>query len=103
MLSPGYKSIRFLSCLEDGRYFLLRLNQASLPGPVRPWRIFFGCCRPKVGSMFPLVVLDQRKSSLAREDRPLAPASGQGRWRARDYNMTSLPMLPARGYHSILT
>jgi hypothetical protein len=64
-------------------------DQALLPGPVRSWRIFFGCRRPKVGSMLPLAVLDQRKSTLVREDRPLAPASRQDRWRAGDSNMTS--------------
>jgi hypothetical protein len=78
-LSPACKSILFLSCSGDGRYFLLGLRQALLLGPVRTWRIIFGCRRPKVGSMLPLVVLDQRKSSLAREDRLLAPASGLGR------------------------
>jgi hypothetical protein len=101
-LSPACKCILFLSCLGDRRYFILRLCQALLLGPVRTWRIVFGCHCPEVGSMLPLVVLDQRKSSLAREDRPLAPASGLGRWRAGDSNMASPPMLPARGCHSIL-
>jgi hypothetical protein len=74
-----------------------------LTGLVWLWRIFFGCRRPEVGSILPLVVFDQIKSSLARKDRPLAPASGRGRWQAGDSNITSLPMLPARGSHSTLT
>jgi hypothetical protein len=101
-LSPACKSILFSSCLGDGRYFLLRLCRALLLGPLLMWHIVIGCRRPEVGSMLPLVVLDQRMPSLACEDRPLAPASGLGRWRVGDSNMTTPPMLPARGCHSIL-